>query len=455
MAENPYRALPSVDRVVAHESLRALREQSPEMTVRLARRALETARNAVADGQGARDENEIAAQVADLAQAAVEPSLRPVINATGVILHTNLGRAPLSMAARESMDAVAWGYSNLEFDLDAGERGSRQTHLQETICRVTGAESAVVMNNNAAAVLLALTAIAREREVVVSRGQAVEIGGGFRIPDVLRQSGATLVEVGTTNRTNKRDYESAVGPETAAILRVHASNFKVVGFTHEASLADMVRVAREHAIPLIDDVGSGCLIDVTQFGLAPEPTVQESVAAGADLCLFSGDKLLGGPQAGIIVGLAELVERLECHPLARALRPDKATLAALHATLLHYLKGEALTEVPVWRMISMPLEQIEQRASALTKAIGEPAIVIDGRSMVGGGSLPEESLPTKLLAIAGDGAWLDGAARRLRLGSPSVVARVADGQLLLDPRTVDPEDDGAIVEALKPLLAAR
>ena len=441
-----YRSLPSVDKLVRHERLSALGEDGGTLT-ELARQALETARGAIARGSEAPSEEQLAEDVLGLARLVFEPSLRPVINATGVIIHTNLGRAPLSDAAIEAMAAVSRGYSNLEFDLEAGERGSRFTHLEAALRQLTGAEAAIAVNNNASALLLALTALAAGRGVIVSRGQAVEIGGGFRIPDVMRQSGATLIEVGTTNRTYLRDYEAAITPETVAVMRVHASNFRITGFTEQPGLRDLARVAHERGLLLLDDIGSGCLLDVRQFGLAAEPTVGESMAAGADLCLFSGDKLLGGPQAGIIAGRAELVDALRRHPLARAVRMDKASIAALQATLLHYLRGEALTHIPVWRMIAMPLAEIEARARTWA-AVVPGSQVIDGRSMIGGGSLPEESLPTKLLAVEDDGARLTQIARALRLGDPAVVARIEGGILLLDPRTVDPAQDEAIVEAL-------
>jgi L-seryl-tRNA(Ser) seleniumtransferase len=391
--------------------------------------------------------------VLGLAEAVFRASLKPVINATGVIIHTNLGRAPLSEPAIEAMAAVSRGYSNLEFALEAGERGSRASHLEPALRQLTGAEAGVAVNNNASALLLTLTGLCGEREVVISRGQAVEIGGGFRIPDVMRQSGARLVEVGTTNRTYLRDYEAAITEETAAIMRVHASNFRIVGFTESPLLQDMARVAHEHGVLLIDDIGSGCLIDPRPYGLSWEPTVQESVAAGADLTLFSGDKLLGGPQAGIIVGKTALIEQLRRHPLMRALRLDKAAIAGMHATLLHYLRGEALTRVPVWRMISMPLAETDKRARRWAKAIRGASRVVDGRSMVGGGSLPEESLPTKLVAIPGDGAHVSELARRLRTGLPTVVARVERDTLLLDPRTVLPDQDQALVAAVTAALA--
>ncbi len=350
------------------------------------------------------------------------------------------------------MACVAAGYSNLEFDLDLGVRGSRFTHLESVLCQLTGAEAAIAVNNNAGAVLLALSSLAGGREVIISRGQAVEIGGGFRIPDVLRQSDARLVEVGTTNRTYLHDYEAAVNPDTAALMRVHASNFRIVGFTETPHIRDLARLAREHDVLLLDDLGSGCLFDTTRFGLAPEPTVQESLTAGADLSMFSGDKLLGGPQAGIIVGRRDLVDRLRRHPLARALRMDKATIAALTATLVHYLRGEALEKLPVWRMIAAPLDGIRRRARRWAREIGEPAKLVDGRSMVGGGSLPEASLPTKLVAVPGDGAYVTDLARRLRLSDPPVVARIERDALMLDPRTVLPRQDSTVVQAVKTAL---
>ena len=318
--------------------------------------------------------------------------------------------------------------------------------------QLTGAEGAIAVNNNASALLLTLSALAQGREVIISRGQAVEIGGGFRIPDVMLQSGARLVEVGTTNRTYLRDYESAITPETVAIMRVHASNFRVIGFTTSPSIHELGSLAQKRGLLLLDDLGSGCLLDTTQFGLAPEPTVGESIAAGADLVLFSGDKLLGGPQAGIIVGREELIAQLRRHPLARAVRMDKASIAALTATLHHYLRGEALTKVPVWRMIATPVRDIERRARRWARAVGAAARVVDGRSMIGGGSLPEESLPSKLVAVSGDGAYVAALARRLRTADPPVVARIEHDALLLDPRTVRPDEDRALVGAVKAAL---
>ncbi len=452
---NPYRDLPSVDSLLADERVRALSaEYSGDTVIALVREELDTRRAAIGTGEAAPAFDEIVAGINVRLRTTLAPSLRPAINATGVIIHTNLGRAPLSDETLAAMTAAARGYSNLEFDLEAGERGSRHVHLEEQLRRLTGAEAALAVNNNAAAVLLALSALAHMREVIISRGQLVEIGGGFRIPDVMAQSGAFLAEVGTTNRTYMRDYEAAISDDTAALMRVHASNFKLIGFTASASLAELAGLARERHLWLIDDLGSGCLLDTTAFGLAPEPTPQESLAAGADLVLFSGDKLLGGPQAGIIAGKREVVERLQRHPLARALRMDKASIAGLAATLDHYLRDEALERIPVWRMISAPLDAIGRRARRWRRAAGGDATVIDGRSMIGGGSLPEEALPTKLLALpqtAGRSAQALG--RRLREHDPPVVARIERDTVLLDPRTVHPREDRTVVASLQTALA--
>jgi L-seryl-tRNA(Ser) seleniumtransferase len=414
-----------------------------------ARETLAAARAAVQAGQPAPDAAELASQAAQRLETLGRGTLYPVINATGVIIHTNLGRAPLSAAARQAIEDVAAGYSNLEYDLDAGERGSRYRHAETLLCRLTGAPAALVVNNNAAGVLLALSGLAQGREVIISRGQLVEIGGGFRIPDVMRQSGARLVEVGTTNRTHLADFQQAIGPETALLLRVHSSNFKQIGFTAEVSLAEMVALGRETALPVVDDLGSGTLLDTTRFGLSAEPMVQESVAAGADLVTFSGDKLLGGPQAGLIVGRADLVGRLRQHPLARALRVGKDTLAALQATLLHYARGEAERVVPVWRMITTPDAELAARAAGWAAALrgqGIPARVAAAHSTVGGGSLPGEVLPTHVLAVAPASAA--GFVQALRAGQPPVVARIAGDQVLLDPRTVPAAQDDMLLQAI-------
>jgi L-seryl-tRNA(Ser) seleniumtransferase len=441
MDRTRFRALPAVDRLAA-SVLEWEPETDPAVIVALARETLDAARAELARG------GELPDVAADLRRRLAElgrPRLGRVINATGVIIHTNLGRAPLSRAARAAMEAVSRGYSNLEFDLASGERGSRHAHLDDALRRVTGAAAGFAVNNNAAAVLLTLSALCAGREVVIARGQLVEIGGGFRIPDVLRQSGARLVEVGTTNRTYVRDYVEAVTPDTAAFLRVHSSNFRVIGFTHEPSLAELTTAAHARGLLMLDDLGSGCLLDTAQFGLAPEPMVQASLAAGADLAMFSGDKLLGGPQAGVIVGRTDLIETARRHPLARAVRLDKASIAALAATLGHYARGEALREVPVWRMIAAAPPELDRRAGTWAARL-RGAAVIDGRSMVGGGSLPEESLPTRLLALRPPKPA--DAAQALRMRTPAIVARVERDAVVLDPRTVDPDDDEVVVEAL-------
>jgi L-seryl-tRNA(Ser) seleniumtransferase len=441
------RDLPSVDRLLA-EAEAEVATHGRALTTEALRDVLAGARaRLLADGDGAVAPGpaELIGQASARLAAITAPSLRPVINATGVILHTNLGRAPLSEAAIAHAQAVARGFSTLEYDLQAGERGSRADHAEALLTRVTGAEAGLVVNNNAAAVLLILSALARDRAVLISRGQLVEIGGGFRVPDVLRESGARLVEVGTTNRTHQRDYQAALDESVALILRAHHSNFKMVGFTSEPSLAELCSLGR----PVADDLGSGALLDTAGFGLAHEPMVQESVAAGAAVVAFSGDKLLGGPQAGLIVGQREYVERLKRHPLARAVRADKLCLAALTITLLHYARHEAVHKIPVWRMIALPVVVIEQRAQAWAARVAESGIetaVVDGESTVGGGSLPGETLPTRLLALRVPSP--DALAARLRAQNPPIVTRVANGQVLLDPRTVGANEETALLRGI-------
>lgn len=445
-----FRSLPSVDRVLSDQQVaRAAQELGAETITQSVRDELTYRRAAIAAGEPPPSLDELVENALRRAYASLRPSLRPVINATGVIIHTNLGRAPLSQAAIAAMEAVSRGYSNLEFDLEAGERGSRHEHVESLLRRLTGAEAAIAVNNNASALLLVLSALAGGRQVVISRGQLVEIGGGFRIPDVMRQSGATLVEVGTTNRTYLRDYEEAIAEGTAALMRVHSSNFRVIGFTASVELEELSALARERGLLLFDDLGSGCLLDSSRYGLAKEPTPQESLAAGADIVLFSGDKLLGGPQAGIILGRADLVAALRRHPLARAVRTDKASIAALNATLLHYAKGEAAEKVPVWRMIAAGEREMQRRARRLARAVGHGAQAVPGRSMVGGGSLPEESLPTHLVAIPPQPETsVDELASRLRLGDPAIVGRIEHDRLLLDPRTIEPGDDAGVRAAV-------
>jgi L-seryl-tRNA(Ser) seleniumtransferase len=450
--EKDFSRLPAVDKLLSDERIAKLAAEYPhDLLVKAVRRALDRARRDIAAGKSAPSPNDTVAMVVSHIQSLETPGLRPVINASGVIIHTNLGRAPLSQESIAAMRAVSRGYSNLEFNLDTGNRGSRSVHIESLLCELTGAEAALVVNNNASAVLLGLSALARRKEVIVSRGQAVEIGGGFRIPDVMRQSGAKLVEVGTTNCTYAADFEQAVTPRTVALMRVHSSNFRLVGFTSEVTIEELVAIGRKHDLLVLDDQGSGCFLDTTVYGLAPEPMVQQSVAAGVPLTFFSGDKLVGGPQAGIIVGEKQYIDKLKRHPMARAVRTDKIRLAALAATLRHYLRGEAAEKIPVWRMIAADLDDIEKRAATWADAFGHKARVISGETMVGGGSLPGGSLPTRLVAVGGSGQ--KPSARtigdRLRRMKIPVVGRINDDVLLLDPRTVLPEEDDVILEALR------
>ncbi len=459
MTDSEFRHLPSVDKILSNQRIKQFEDTYPHILVlSLVRQQLERERLSIASGNPCPSIDEIVASVSSQIRALESPSLRPVINATGVLLHTNIGRAPLSEEPIAAMNAAAKSYCNLEYDLDSGTRSSRHIHIEPILCQLTGAEAALVVNNNAAAVLLGLTALAKKKEVIVSRGQAIEIGGGFRIPDVMRQSGAKLVEVGTTNCTYIADYEQAITPRTVVLMRVHSSNFRLIGFTHEVTLEELVALGNQNNLLVFDDLGSGCFLDTTTFGLAPEPMVLQSVAAGAGLVFFSGDKLVGGPQAGIIVGKQQLIDKLKKHPLARAVRIDKIRLAGLATTLIYYLKGEAVTNIPIWRMISAPTEEIDQRARQWAQALGGLAEVIAGETMVGGGSLPGSTLPTRLVAISGKGkgkgqnvAHILG--RRLRCQQIPVIGRISDNVLLLDPRSVLPEEDKAVLQALRDLAA--
>jgi L-seryl-tRNA(Ser) seleniumtransferase len=416
------RDLPSVDELA--------RQSDDPLAVEAARKVVARARELIQAGESPGD---LATQLQAELSAARAPRLRRVINATGVIVHTNLGRAPLAEAALDQVREIARGYSNLEYDVAAGSRGSRQDHIAGILRRLTGAEAALVVNNNAAAVMLALAALAEGREVLVSRGELIEIGDGFRIPDVLEQSGARLREVGTTNRTRADDYETAIGPETAVLLRVHQSNFRVVGFTAQASLRELADIARRHDLPLVDDLGSGALIDI-----GDEPTARASLAAGADLVCFSGDKLLGGPQAGIVVGRADLVERLRRHPLQRALRADKLTLAALEGTLA--VAVDAPDQIPVLRMLREPPAAVRTRAARLAELVsGE---VEETVARAGGGSLPLTELPSFACAVE------EELAVKLRAGDPPVIAVVRDGRTLLDCRTLTDSEAEEVAAAV-------
>ncbi len=448
--EKHLRRLPSVDRLLQASEGEELAERfGHALAVEAMRETLDDIRQRILAGSAAPAEAEILAEVRQRLEQWTTPTLRPVINATGVIIHTNLGRAPLSQQARRAIEMAARGFTNLEFRLPEGSRGSRYVHAVSLLKRLTGAEDALVVNNNAAGVLLALSTLARGREVIISRGQLVEIGGGFRIPDVMRQSGARLVEVGTTNRTYLRDYEAAITPDTALLLRVHSSNFRITGFTHQPALAELVDLAHSRGLLVMDDLGSGTFLDTAAYGLSHEPTVQESLAAGADVVTFSGDKLLGGPQAGYLLGKRDLIEKMRAHPLTRAVRLDKIAIAGIEATLRHYLLGEAHRAVPVWRMIAADPRDLKRRAGRWARQLknaGVEASVVRGASTVGGGSLPGETLPTWLLALAMPSP--DQFARALRLGHPAVVPRIEEERVLFDPRTVLPEEDKALVQAI-------
>lgn len=449
------RQLPSVDRLVRQlEGREATRSLSRTRLTVTARAVLERERRRVRAEGGLPADLETLVERVCAAGREGAFSLRPVINATGVVLHTNLGRALLSEAALARLSAVAGAYSNLELDLESKERGSRYAHVDALLRRLTGAEATLVVNNNAAAVLLALESLARGREVIVSRGELIEIGGEFRIPDIMQRSGARLREVGTTNRTHLRDYVQAIGPDTALLLKVHTSNYRVVGFTAGVSSRELSQLGRERGLPVMEDLGSGSLLDLSSHGFPDEPTVPHVVAAGVDLVCFSGDKLLGGPQAGLVVGRRELVQRLQKNPLNRALRIDKLTLAALEATLGAYEAGDALQAIPTLRLLTEPMRTIRSRARRLLAALGPAlrsrltATLFESTSQVGGGALPTVELPTLAVAVGVDAAQTRALDEALRRGVPPVIGRVADDRLLLDCRTVLPDQVRSLAAAL-------
>ncbi len=444
------RQIPSVDRLLEHPDIDGLiATYGRKWVTQAIREVLAELRESLQEGHALPTETELLEQVFAKLQAQAQPTLQPVINATGVLIHTNLGRAPLSQAAIEAMEAVARSYSNLEYDLAAGKRSKRDRHVEAYLTRLTGAEAALVVNNNAAGLLLVLTALARRKQVAVSRTQLVEIGGGFRIPDVLRASGAHLLEVGTTNRTHLRDFQEAIAAGADLLLLTHHSNFKIIGFATEPSLTELVELAHGAGLPLVFDLGSGALIDTAQFGLAHELTVPEAIQAGADLVCFSGDKLLGGPQAGIIVGKQALVEKLRRHALYRALRPDKLCLSALSATLLHYLKGEAERTIPIYQMLSRSAESLQNQAQSWQQKLGFGE-VLPGFSTVGGGSLPEETLPTWLLALEAKSPQKLLAA--LRACQPPIIARIQNDRVVFDPRTIQPDEEDALLAGLQSII---
>lgn len=449
---DPRRLIPSVDRLLKDEAIAPLIESAPRNVVVAAIREAVAAARATGTAPAAG----WAADVAGRVRARVTPSLQPVINATGVVLHTNLGRAPLAAAALEAVARVGAGYSALEYDLATGTRGHRATHCASLLAELTGAPAALVVNNAAAALVLALNALAGGREVLISRGELIEIGGSFRIPEILEKSGAVLREVGTTNRTHLSDYRNALGERTGAILTVHRSNFELQGFAASPAPADLAGLAREYGVPYLYDVGSGLLADLAPWGLSGEPAVTDGVAAGADLVLFSGDKLLGGPQAGCLVGTREAITACQTNPFARVTRADKLTLAALEATLALYRDPElARREIPVLRMLTESSEQLGARARRLAELLPADARprLIPGESAAGGGSFPGAVLPTTLVALDPAETGADELAARLRHGTPAVIARIADGRVLLDPRTLADDELASVAQALTSALA--
>jgi L-seryl-tRNA(Ser) seleniumtransferase len=442
---NTLRDLPSVDQILStKEGQELVVDFGHNQVVQAIRTVLENARQThLEEGEPIPDQSSAIVQAQDLLRIQFKTTLAPIINATGVIIHTNLGRAPLSREALEAVNAISGGYSTLEFNLNDGGRGSRLIHAEGLFKQLLGAEAALVVNNNASAVLLALTVLTRGKKVIISRSQLIEIGGGFRIPDVLKHSGTDLIEVGTTNKVHLFDYENAYSKDTAAVMRAHTSNYAIVGFTSEPDIKDIARSAHQAGLWFFDDLGSGALLDTSVYGLKHEPTVQESLEADADLVCFSGDKLLGGPQAGIILGKKALIDELKTHPLSRAIRADKTALAALSTTLTHYLKDEALEKIPVWQMISADHVQLKSRASSWQEKVklGE---IREAKSMVGGGSLPGETLPTWVWAVPVDHPQTLMAS--LRDHQLPIIGRVEDDYVIFDPRTVPQDLDPTFID---------
>jgi L-seryl-tRNA(Ser) seleniumtransferase len=468
MVRNPLRSLPSVSELIENPALRQLTQRiSHAAVVRNARAVVDEVRQQLRDGEDRVNEDEnipaefsLVEMINRIAQRALEgdrPALCPVINATGVLLHTGLGRAPLAEEAVQALESVGRDYASVEMDLVSGRRSRRVDAVEDLLCELTGAEAAVVCNNNAGATMLTLAAVAGGSEVIVSRGELIEIGGSFRLPDVMHASGATLREVGTTNKTRLNDYRAAISESTGALMQVHPSNFVVVGFTQRPSLEELVSLAHEHDLPLVHDIGSGALIDFGRFGFRDEPVAAESIRRGADLVMFSGDKLLGGPQCGVIVGRASWIKQIAAHPMMRALRVDKLTLAALAATLRLYRDPEtAVRRIPLLQMLSTPIEELQRRAEALCGQLAPLAAIhsataIEDKTFLGGGSIPTQSLRTWCVALEAQDTVVDGLARRLRTGDPAVVGRIQQDRLLLDLRSVLPRQDAQIVAAVSRL----
>jgi L-seryl-tRNA(Ser) seleniumtransferase len=457
-----FRRIPSVDSLLGSPAIKRMLLTTPRgLVLRAIRQVLDTLRGEVESAQRPDelpdlDLNNVVDQIARRLSILVQPKLRHVINATGVVVHTNLGRSPLSKGVIEGFRSLAGCYTNLEYDLGTGKRGSRYVHVEEILVELTGAEGALVVNNNAAAVLIALDTIAKDREVIISRGQLVEIGGSFRIPEVMRKSGARMLEVGTTNKTTINDYESAIRPETALLLRVHTSNFQIVGFTEEVGLEELVALGKKYSLPVMEDLGSGCLIDFSRYGLKKEPTVQDSVAKGVDIITFSGDKMLGGPQCGIILGRKEIISAIEANQLHRALRVDKLTLAALQETLYTYRdKDRAIRLIPTLRMLCQPYQSLCRKAQRLLGLIGKiegdsfSVDLCDGFSRVGGGAMPVEEIRSRLLRVSPNRLSAPSVAKSLRSYNPPIIARLEKDQVLLDVRTIQERELRPVAQALR------
>ena len=461
------RKIPSVDEILSREEILDLLRAHPRtVVVEAIRRSLRRLREEILNRDGLSGGEEALLSFENILplfqreiDSQVRPRLRRVINATGIVIHTNLGRAPLHPLAINHMVEVAKAYSNLEYDLALGERGDRYSHVEEILCRLSGAESALVVNNNAGAVLLCLNTLSEGREVVISRGELVEIGGAFRIPDVMKRSGAFLREVGTTNRTHLNDYQRAIGPQTALLLKVHTSNFRVMGFTSEVSLAELVQMGREHHLPVMEDLGSGCFVDLSQYGMEKEPTVQDAIRTGVDVVTFSGDKLLGGPQAGIILGKKDILESIKVNPLMRALRIDKLTLAALESTLLLYLdEKRAMEEIPTLRMLGLDIRKLKRRGNRLLKRLQEKVkkgvqfTLREDVSQVGGGALPLQELPTIILSVKSPDRPVNSLEDSLRKGDPPIISRISKDELVFDMRTVFDEEIPILAQGIEKAL---
>ena len=461
------RKIPGVEEILSRPEISDLLKSYPrDVVVEAVRRALNGLRKDLLHSEGSPEPDpsflsfdRIFPLLVTEIERQTRPRLQAVINATGVVLHTNLGRSPLPPSALQNLIEISRGYSNLEYDLERGERGSRYAHVEEILCRLSGAEAAMVVNNNAGAVLLVLNTLAEGREVIVSRGELVEIGGAFRIPDVMKRSGALLVEVGTTNRTHLTDYGKAIGPQTALLLKVHTSNFRVLGFASEVPLQELVSLGKERRLPVMEDLGSGCLVDLTKHGLEREPTVQEVMRTGVDAVTFSGDKLLGGPQAGIIVGKKGMIDLIKTNPFTRALRIDKLTLAGLESTLLLYLDEErAMEEIPTLRMLTLDLNRLKQRGRRLMRRLagvtGVEAVLKEDVSQVGGGSLPLQELPTMVIALKPRSLSVNDLEKRLRQGQPAIVSRISREEVILDLRTIFDEEVPLVAEGIGKAVAS-